>query len=327
MADGSKLLADFGINAAATRGGSINYQNDEMGALLINGAGNYAVRVRSGSYAGLGSVFAKCFKSVIDANYALNTTVGCMAADTNSVIDLPSIAPADNMASVVCVLPPYGTPAWSSIQGALAVVDPAIVVLSAFGSAVNWGIGCVNLTSAFDGFGAPEQSRPTGTAVGGVSPNLAFYYLIGGSRIGRIPAGTTNDNSIASTQLSHVFSAGGSPTANIMSRAGGFKYNLPTTSQYYRWWQTTGSQPTVGGGRTAGIWSTTGEAVRRVGWIAPAGFDFKNGADNPISSCGAVGWTYAGAAINSTAVASANGGSDPSAATNAQKKNSIFYSS
>jgi hypothetical protein len=40
-----------------------------------------------------------------------------------------------------------------------------------------------------------------------------------------------------------------------------------------------------------------------------------------------VGWTYAGAAINSTAVANANGGSDPSAATNAQKKNSIFYSS
>ncbi len=328
VADGSKLLADFGHNAAVTRGGSTTYQNDEMGALLVNGAGNYAVTVRSGSYAGLGSVFAKCFKSVIDATYALNTTIGCIAAENNSVIDLPNISPADNMASVVCVLPPYGTPAWSSIQGALAVVDPAIVVLSAYGSAVNWGIGCVNLTSAFDGFGAPEQSRPTGTSVvGGVSPTLAFYYLVSGSRLGRIPAGTTSDNSIASTQLSHVFSVGGTPTANIMSRASGFKYNLPTTSQYYRWWQITGSKPTVGGGRTAGIWSTTGEAVRRVGWIAPAAFDFKNGADNPISSCGPLGLTYAGAGINSTAVPSANGGSDPNASpsSNPQKKNSVFY--
>jgi len=85
-------------------------------------------------------------------------------------------------------------------------------------------------------------------------------------------------NTIAATQFSHICSNGGTPTVKIMSRSGGFKYTLPTTSQYYRWWIPTGLQPTVNIGRTAGIWSTTGEAVRKYGWVVDNGFGWARGS-------------------------------------------------
>jgi len=332
LADSSKLLASLGHNEKLNGGDIQNSEFDEMGALLINGAANHAVMVRNGSYAGLGSVYAKAFKPCVD------TVVGtiqqtCVAADVNSVVEFPSVSTGANNfhAAVVCVFEPYGTPAWTTIQSGLGVgtVEPAIVLLASKASSVFVQPETVNIVSAFDGFGTAEQTRPAVTATNGISPNLSFYSINSGSRLGIIPAGITTDSSIAATQLAHIFSAGGTPTQNIMSRAPGFKYNLPTTSQYYRWWQNTGSQPTVGGGRTAGIWSTSGEAVRKVGWIMPAVFDWKS--DSPLASCGAgnaagtIGLTYSGSVTTGSSVTTANGASDPSGAVANGKKSSIFY--
>jgi hypothetical protein len=136
-------------------------------------------------------------------------------------------------------------------------------------------------------------------------------------------------------------SSGGTPTQKIMSRSGGFKYNLLTTSQYYRWWTSTGTQPTTNGGRTAGIWSTTGEAVRKNGFaiITPFTYTTRLTAQLPSTVCPAIfgslvlGVTYNNGSQNSTSGGGTGSamawqtttvGGSPSGALN-HATNSYFY--
>ena len=260
-----------------------------MGGLLINGAGNHAVLVRNGSYAGLGSVYAKCFKSYLSDTAATKTTQVVVAAEANSVAEFPVVPiGTDNYyESVVGVFSPFGAAPWGSNSGALGAVaywsDPTavgrvaddefgIVFRASKNSSIFIEPNTVAVASAFDG-GSGETNSFT---------SLNFYVVEQTSKMGLFPKGLYSSNSIAITQFSHISSSGGTPTQKIMSRSGGFKYALPTTSQYYRWWIPTGSQPTVGGGRTAGIWSITGEAVRKHGFIINTPYKFSNAA--PTSS-------------------------------------------
>jgi hypothetical protein len=109
------------------------------------------------------------------------------------------------------------------------------------------------------------------------------------SRIGQFPKSDINNpsRSLGMSQFSHIYSSTNSSTQKIMSRAGGFKYNLPLLSQYYRWWSITGTQPTAGGGRTAGVWSTTGESVRKVCMAIPSYriYGTWNGINAPFIIC------------------------------------------
>jgi hypothetical protein len=218
--------------------------------------------------------------------YAAKTTQVVVAAEANSVAEFPvlPIGTDNYYESVVGVFSPFGAAPWSSMQGALGAVGywtSGGVVASAdnllgivFRASKNSSIfvepNTVAVVSAFDGGSGETDSNS--------APN--FYVVEYASRMGQFPKGNWNNtsggsppsNSIATTQFSHMNSSGGTPTQKIMSRSGGFKYTLPTSSQYYRWWTPTGLQPTVNRGRTAGVWSTTGEAVRKHGWIIPTPF-------------------------------------------------------
>jgi len=311
VADGSKLLAAPGHNISNT---GAEWQAEEVGGLLINGAGNHAVLVRNGSYAGLGSVYAKCFKSYLSDTAATKTTQVVVAAEANSSVDFPVVPiGTDNYyESVVGVFSPFGAAPWGSNSGALGAVaywsDPTAVNRTAddefgivFRASKNSSIfiepNTVAIASAFDG-GSGETNSYT---------SINFYVIEQSSKMGQFPKGPYNSNLIATTQFSHVSSSGGTPTQKIMSRSGGFKYALPTTSQYYRWWTITGYQPTTLAGRTTGIWSTTGEAVRKHSFIIDGPFSYKNVATisatvMPSTSTSGFGLTYnnRGAGLNAT---------------------------
>jgi hypothetical protein len=164
----------------------------------------------------------------------------------------------------------------------------------------------VAVVSAFDG-GSGESDSLSG---------INFYVVEQSSRMGQFPKANPNANSIATTQFSHMSSSGGTPTQKIMSRSGGFKYNLPTASQYYRWWTPTGTQPTVGGGRTAGIWSTTGEAVRKNGFaiITPFTYTTRTLSQLPSTVCPTIfGSLVLGVTYNNSSQVSIAGGGTASA--------------
>lgn len=340
VADGSKLLAAPGQNISST---GAEWQAEEVGGLLINGAGNHAVLIRNGSYAGLGSVYAKCFKSYLSDTAATKTTQVVVAAEANSVAEFPVVPiGTDNYyESVVGVFSPFGAAPWGSNSGALGAVaywsDPSlatptwddefgIVFRASKNSSIFVEPNTVAVASAFDG-GSGETSSYT---------NLNFYVVEQSSTMGQFPRGLANSNSIATTQFSHISSSGGTPTQKIMSRAGGFKYALPTTSQYYRWWIPTGSQPTVGGGRTAGIWSTTGEAVRKHGFIIRTPFAWISTSSTtsfamPSTCCistaaAGLGITYNGAAadFNGTSGATSIMNTSSTTALN-HNRNSNYY--
>jgi hypothetical protein len=295
VADRSKLLAAPGQNISNT---GADWQAEEVGGLLINGAGNHAVLIRNGSYAGLGSVYAKCFKPYLSDTAATKTTQVVVAAEANSVAEFPVLPIGTNnyYESVIGVFSPFGAAPWSSMQGALGavgywtsdnVVENAdnllgIVFRASKNSSIFVEPNTVAVVSAFDGGSGETNSNS--------APN--FYVVEYASRMGQFPKGNWNNtsggaappsNSIATTQFSHMNSSGGTPTQKIMSRSGGFKYNLPTSSQYYRWWTPTGLQPTVNHGRTAGVWSTTGEAVRKHGWIIPLPFTWREAISTTVS--------------------------------------------
>ena len=268
VADGSKLLAAPGHNISNT---GAEWQAEEVGGLLINGAGNHAVLVRNGSYAGLGSVYAKCFKPYLSDTAAgtAKTTQVVVAAEANSVAEFPvlPIGTDNYYESVVGVFSPFGAAPWSSMQGALgAVVDTTDILGIVFRASKNSSIfvepNTVAIVSAFDG-GTGEINSVAVTN---------FYVVESLSRIGQFPKSAINlpSMSLGMSQFSHIYSSTNSSTQKIMSRAGGFKYNLLTTNQYYRWWSINGTQPTAGGGRTAGVWSTTGESVRKVCMAIPS---------------------------------------------------------
>lgn len=337
VADGSKLLAAPGHNVSNT---GAEWQAEEVGGLLINGAGNHAVLVRNGSYAGLGSVYAKCFKPYLSDTYAAKTTQVVVAAEANSVAEFPvlPIGTDNYYESVVGVFSPFGAAPWSSNQGALGAVGywtPStgttdeilgVVFRASKNSSIFIEPNTVAVVSAFDGGSGESDSLS----------NMNFYVVEQSSRMGQFPKGPPNSNSIATTQFSHMNSNGGTPTVKIMSRSGGFKYALPTTSQYYRWWTITGLQPTVNMGRTAGIWSTTGEAVRKNGLaiITPFVYTSRTSLQLPSTVCpvnfGAVvlGVTYNnGSPVSTTAGGTGNGMLWQTTSSNAlnHSTNSYFY--
>jgi hypothetical protein len=319
VSDGSKLLSapsqNFSRNAGA------DWESEEVGGLLINGAGNHAVLIRNGSYAGLGSVYAKCFKSYLSDTAATKTTQVVVAAEANSVAEFPvlPIGTDNYYESVVGVFSPFGAAPWGSMQGALGAVGyyvPSngsaadeifgVVFRASKTSSIFIEPNTVAVVSAFDG-GSGESDSLSG---------INFYVVENSSRMGQFPKGPPNSNSIATTQFSHMNSNGGTPTVKIMSRSGGFKYNLPTTSQYYRWWTPTGTQPTVGGGRTAGIWSTTGEAVRKNGFaiITPFTYTSRTTTQLPSTVCPAIfGSLVLGVTYNTSSTNFASGGGTGSA--------------
>ena len=317
VADSSKLLAGSGHNIALTT--ASDFEFEEIGALLINGAGSHAVLVRNGSYAGLGSVYAKCFRSyVLDTYSATNNQTG-IAAEMNSVVEFPSTSNSPNsyFASVVCVFNPFGSPPWSSIQGGLGASNSCTVMRATKNSSIFFEPDTVAVASAYD------------TGVGeNAASGISLYSLQTGSKMGQFPKSDANGSTISASQLSHIFSSGGSPTTVIMSRSGGFKYNQLTTSQYYRWWQNTGKQPVTNGGKTAGIWSTAGEAVRKIGCVVATPLQFGSAFSNVNSpiSCGSGTGTNFGLTYSS-------GGTDVATSTGTGTRltmdshtgNSLFY--
>jgi hypothetical protein len=342
VSDGSKLLAapsqNFSRNAGA------DWQSEEVGGLLINGAGNHAVLVRNGSYAGLGSVYAKCFKSYLSDTAATKTTQVVVAAEANSVAEFPVVPiGTDNYyESVVGVFSPFGAAPWGSNSGALGAVGYyttstgvgladdilAIMFRASKNSSIFIEPNTVAVISAFDGGSGESDSFSY----------LNFYVVEQSSKMGQFPKANPNANSIATTQFSHMNSNGGTPTQKIMSRSGGFKYNLSTPSQYYRWWTPTGNQPNGGGGRTAGIWSTTGEAVRKNGFaiLLPFTYTSKVTANMPSTVCPAIfGSLVLGVTYNNTTLqviqSTGSGGTGSGLVTQStslgliQQNNSNFY--
>ena len=166
VADGSKLLAAPGHNVSNT---GADWQAEEVGGLLINGAGNHAVLVRNGSYAGLGSVYAKCFKPYLSDTYAAKTTQVVVAAEANSVAEFPvlPIGTDNYYESVVGVFSPFGAAPWGSNSGALGAVAnyasvsvdqmAAIVFRASKNSSIFFEPNTVAVISAFDG-GSGERS-------------------------------------------------------------------------------------------------------------------------------------------------------------------------
>jgi len=188
---------------------------------------------------------------------------------------------------------------WSdpTAVGRVADEEFGIVFRASKNSSIFIEPNTVAIASAFDG-GSGETNSYT---------SINFYVIEQSSKMGQFPKGPYNSNLIATTQFSHVSSSGGTPTQKIMSRSGGFKYALPTTSQYYRWWTITGYQPTTLAGRTTGIWSTTGEAVRKHSFIISSPFSYKTVASisasvMPSTSTSGFGLTYnnSGAGLNAT---------------------------
>jgi hypothetical protein len=273
VSDGSKLLSAPSQNFTVRAGSDWN--SEEVGGLLINGAGNHAVLVRNGSYAGLGSVYAKCFKSYLSDTASTQNTQVVVAAEANSVAEFPVVPiGTDNYyESVVGVFSPFGAAPWSSNSGALGVVASwalsirtdayAFMFRSSKNSSIFVEPNTVAIISAFDG----------GTGEWNSSTALNFYTVEQFSKLGQIPKISQYaypSYPLSASQFSHIYS-NPDATQKIMSRAGGFKYNLPLSSQYYRWWTITGYQPITLAGRTAGVWSSSGENVRKIlfGIITP----------------------------------------------------------
>jgi hypothetical protein len=319
VSDGSKLLSapsqNFSINAGA------DWQSEEVGGLLINGAGNQAVLVRNGSYAGLGSVYAKCFKSYLSdsGNPPTKTTQVVVAAEANSVAEFPvvPIGTGNYYESVVGVFSPFGAAPWSSNSGALGGVGYytssaapasddilAIMFRASKNSSIFIEPNTVAVISAFDG-GSGEYAS---------NSFVNFYIVEQYSKLGQMPKTTFTPPTgstpppfpLSASQFSHIYSnPDTTATQKIMSRSGGFKYALPTTSQYYRWWAITGSQPTTLAGRTAGVWSATGESVRKIlfGFIsiyAPNAGTFNNTTHRIALTCPNFSSTITGATYNTS---------------------------
>jgi hypothetical protein len=82
---------------------------------------------------------------------------------------------------------------------------------------------------------------------------------------------------------------------------GNWKYGVATGNQYYQWWKTSGTKPSAGGGRTAGVWSTSGENVRKVGWGMIAEHALSSSSQMLVSTGKTTvgGLTYAGVPIGS----------------------------
>jgi hypothetical protein len=317
VADGSKLLAAPGHNISNT---GAEWQAEEVGGLLINGAGNHAVLVRNGSYAGLGSVYAKCFKSYLSDTYAAKTTQVVIAAEANSSVDFPVVPiGTDNYyESVVGVFSPFGAAPWSSNQGALGAVGYytpststtddmlAIMFRASKNSSIFIEPNTVAVISAFDGGSGEYASRS----------NINFYIVEQYSKLGQMPkitftpptGSTPPPFPLSASQFSHIYSnPDTTATQKIMSRSGGFKYALPTTSQYYRWWAITGSQPTTLAGRTAGVWSATGESVRKILFgfgsvYAPHAGTFNTSSHRIMLTCPNFSSTITGATYNISGV-------------------------
>jgi hypothetical protein len=83
---------------------------------------------------------------------------------------------------------------------------------------------------------------------------------------------------------------------------GNWKYGVATGNQYYQWWKTSGTKPSTGGGRTAGVWSASGENVRKVGWGMIAEHALSSSSQLLVSTGKTTtgGLTYAGVPVGSS---------------------------
>ena len=261
--------------------------DDESGTILINGAGLYGIWVKQ-AYANLGGVYVKNWKPTY------RNQTGSTICDLYTIIaDQSKVDFTDPYASVVTVFHPHAvTGLWSLNVGDVCKNTNAAagVLWSRYGSNITVEPNGTVFASAYDG-GTPESRVATPRTA------LSFYTARNNSDLGVFPSGTTASSTEAATQYSHIWNDNGTNTG-IMTRTPSFRYNQGTNSPYYRWWLTSGTRP-GGGGRTAGIWATSGEAVKKVGWVMALPFSHLSGVSPQIVSCGAVsatvgGLTYAG---------------------------------
>lgn len=280
--DQSSLIT--GVNTDTT-----DQNTNPSSALMLNGCGQFGVVCKNSSSANLGTVLVKngkgpygdndsCAFSAIHCSDS-SSVVLCDPYGILSVVFVPVSTTGAWLRTVATGnTPPVGSVVFSN-QMAQCVLE------TRSNSSIQRVPGYV-IVSAFDGGFVQEQVAISSTKA------LSLYKNTYSSTIGGFSLiGSTSDSDVSATRVSHIWAAN---TGTLMSR-GNWKYGVAASDQYYQWWKTAGTKPTVGGGRTAGVWSSSGEKVRKVGWGMIAEHSLNSSSQQLVSTGAATGGlTYAG---------------------------------
>lgn len=286
--DRSVLLAGANTNSTSTN-------PSRTSAVLLNGCGVYGILCQNNSVANIGTLLVKNGKGQYGTG-ELCASVGVHCTDSSRV-NL-----CDPYGLMVMVFAPVSTTgAWTANTQSGNVAVGSVVygnqmyqtVLEAqSNSTIQKAPGYV-IVSAFDGGSVQEQTGINNTK------SLGFYKNGYSSTIGGFSfIGSTSDSNASASRVSHIWAAN---TGTVMTR-GNWKYGVATGNQYYQWWKTSGTKPSTGGGRTAGVWSTSGENVRKVGWGMIAEHALSSSSQLLVSTGKTTtgGLTYAGVPVGSS---------------------------